>query len=178
MPHLDPPTLLFHAPPAGTIETGPLAAPTNPPSARALEAPLFQQRLNTVLRGTVEGLKVEGAEMMLLDDTTAELRSSADYGDHASRKPQSLRDAQADVAALSGGAVVLEDAEMLAEWNVTRPCRSAVCVPVSSDTTIHGTLWLYDRREREYQDHELQLIEIVAGRLAVEIERRRLLEGC
>lgn len=115
--------------------------------------------------------------MMLLDDATAELRSAADYGDHPRRQSQSLRDAVADVTAMSGGAVVLEDAEMLAEWDVMRPCRSAVCVPVASDTTIHGTLWLYDRRERSYADHELALIEIVAGRLAVEIERRRLMEA-
>lgn len=163
----------------GFATPGPGISPlgTRPFDAEPAGRLLHQQRLTAVLRGVVEGFDVAAAELCLLDDLTAELRRAADYGDQASAGPRLLEDARADVAALAGGAVVLEDAEMVAEWPVPRPCRAAVCVPVASDTTIHGTMWVYSNQPRAFDDRELQLIEIAAGRLAVEVERRRLLDA-
>ncbi|MEM9187176.1 MAG: GAF domain-containing protein [Planctomycetota bacterium] len=138
---------------------------------------LHAQRMTSVLRGVVEAFGVGGAELCLLDDATAELRVAADYGDQEASRPRPLESARADLVALAGEAVVLEDAEQVAEWGVARRCRAAVCVPVASDTTIHGTLWLYANLPRAFDENELLLIEIAAGRLAVEVERRRLLDA-
>lgn len=184
-PQFDPPTILMPGvkPPAPhLVPAAPALAPAAPVETTRL---IHQQRLVAVLRGAVEGFDLAGAELHLLDDTTAELRVVADYGappcpTPRPLKPRPLETAEADLAALSGGAVVLENAEMVAEWAIPgdgrRPCRAAVCVPVSSDIAIHGTLWLYSPTARPFSDREVQLIEIIAGRLAVEIERRRLLD--
>jgi len=170
---------------AGPVTTGPAAC--NPiASARQSRAArsettaarlVHQQRLVDVLRGTVEGFDLKAAELHLLTDASAELCVAADYGDGPTTPRRALETAAADLAALAGGAVVLTDQEMLAEWNVAYPCRAAVCLPVASDITIHGTLWLYAATARDFSDPQVQLLEIIAGRLAVEVERRQLLLG-
>ena len=147
------------------------------PAAETATKLLHRQRLTAVLRGAVEGFGLAGAELHLLDDTTAELRVAVDFGDRQTPAARALESADADLAALAGGAVVLEDEDAVAEWATPQRCRAAVCVPVSSDTTIHGTLWLYSNQPRVFRDGDLQLIEIIAGRLAVEIERRQLLDA-
>jgi serine phosphatase RsbU (regulator of sigma subunit) len=81
----------------------------------------------------------------------------------------------ADLEALTGHAVVLEDSTLFEHWNVPEAYGSAVCVPVSSPDTLLGTLWLFASEAREYDDRETQLLEIIAGRLAAELERRVLL---
>ncbi|MEM6799576.1 MAG: GAF domain-containing protein [Planctomycetota bacterium] len=158
----------------GVVAPAPLSAVSAPETASRL---LHAQRLAAVLRGAVEGLGLAGGELHLLDDATAELRVAADFGEGPTPEPRALESAEADLAAMAGGAVVLEDADMVAEWGAPGRCRAAVCVPVASDTTIHGTLWLYNAKPRAFSDSEVQLAEVVAGRLAVEIERRRLLDA-
>ena len=170
-PQFDPPTLLF-SDPINSVATG--ASTFSELTAARL---VHQQRLVEVLRGTVEGFDLLAAELHLLDDASEQLNVVADYGDRPASGPRPLESASADLAALAGGVVVLEDQEMVAEWNVAYPCRAAICMPVASDITIHGTLWLYGALPREFTDAEIQLMEIVAGRLAVEIERRQLLLG-
>ncbi|MEM6328902.1 MAG: GAF domain-containing protein [Planctomycetota bacterium] len=176
----DPPTLLM---PGAAAERGTkanAAAPpvfASPPAADTASRLLHHQRMAAVLRGAVEGFDLTGAELCLLDDTTAELRVAVDFGDGPAAAPRPLESAEADLAAMAGGAVVLEDEGMVAEWGTPRRCRAAVCVPVASDATIHGTLWLYSAGPRAFSDGHVQLIEIVAGRLAVEIERRALLDA-
>ncbi|MEN1678508.1 MAG: GAF domain-containing protein [Planctomycetota bacterium] len=169
-PQLDPPTLIFPGVDAG--------APTGSAgTANAATAMLHRQRLAALLRGLVDSFSLTGAEFWLLDDATAELRIEADHGDVTPSGPRPLESARADLVALAGNAVVLEDEEMVTEWKVRRPCRAAVCVPVASDETIHGTLWLYNATPRAFSDADTQLMEIAAGRLAVEHERRRLLDA-
>lgn len=179
-PQYDPPTILL--PSLAERERSPVVAPTRgdstPPVAVSAERALFEQRLTAVLRGAVEGLDFDRADLFRLDDATSELSVAASHGMPASTAalaPRALRAAHADVTAMAGEAVVLEDELMVADYGAPRMCGAAVCVPVASDRTIHGTLWLYHRRPRSVGDSELQLIEIVAGRLAVELERRELL---
>ncbi len=57
----------------------------------------------------------------------------------------------------------------------TEPCGAAVCVPVSSSTTPLGTLWVYSHATRDFSDEQTNLLEVVAGRLAAELERDVLL---
>ena len=52
---------------------------------------------------------------------------------------------------------------------------AAVCVPVSTPTIPLGTLWLFSSRTRDFTDQETNIVEIVAGRLAAELEREMLL---
>lgn len=133
----------------------------------------FDQRLTAILRGMVEGFACDAADFYLLNDASNELvlRShfeAAESEPGAARRP--LKTARADVAAMSGSAIVLEDDSDVAHWPVPVWCGAALCLPVASDETIHGTLWLYSSEPRAFADAEHQLAEVVAGRLAVEME--------
>jgi phosphoserine phosphatase RsbU/P len=74
-----------------------------------------------------------------------------------------------------GHAVVMEDTSLLPHWQVPENFPSAVCVPVSSPSTPLGTLWLFAEEQRDFTSHETNLIEIVAGRIASDLERELLL---
>ncbi|TWT88085.1 Stage II sporulation protein E (SpoIIE) [Pseudobythopirellula maris] len=172
----DPPTILLPATAAGPIETDPpIRVPAIEPKQPVLSA-LMEQRLGMVLRGAAEGFACHAAEMWLLDDTTQSLRLATRSGPAQwPRRPRPIEGAEADLAAMAGGAVVLESEPEIADWRLPLDCGAVVCLPIASDTTIHGAMWVYSQQEREFADHEVQLLEIVAGRLAVEIERERLL---
>ena len=74
-----------------------------------------------------------------------------------------------------GHAVVLTEPEMNRYWHCPEPSEAAVCVPVSSPTTPLGTLWIFSDSRREFSDPQTNLVEVVAGRLAAELEREVLL---
>ena len=87
------------------------------------------------------------------------------------RAAQPLRGAVADLEALTGHAVVLDDTRLLPHWNVPEDFAAAVCVPVASPGAILGTFWLFCHKVRDFTAAETQLLEILAGRLAAELER-------
>ncbi|MCA9064826.1 MAG: GAF domain-containing protein, partial [Planctomycetaceae bacterium] len=150
-----------------------------PVTSRGYDAANFNHRLQAVLRGTVEILKGSAAALYLLDDATSELKLRAQWGLPSLRFLQParpLRGAVADLEALTGHAVVLQDAQLQSHWNVPENYASAVCIPVASPESLLGTLWFYADEVRDYSDADTQLLEIIAGRLAVELERRVLLQ--
>lgn len=161
------------APPAGAIAAGSAAAA----DGAKTEAPRASTdlRIQAVLRGTARGLGFAAAELWTLDDATKSLGRRAAWEiartDQPERRP--LAEAEADIAALSGGAVVLESAEDGEPWTLHRPMESAIGVPVASADTIHGVLWLIGIESRRIADETVELAEIVAGRLALEIESER-----
>ncbi len=81
----------------------------------------------------------------------------------------------ADLEALAGHAVALEDTAKYQHWNLPEVCGAAVCIPVSSPTTPLGTLWVFSDEPRPLSDHEVNLVEIAAGRIASDLEREMLL---
>lgn len=136
------------------------------------------RRLEHLLRAAVEILSGHAAAIYLLDDGTTELKLRAQWGLPAGRMidpPRPLETSVADLEALSGHAVVMEDAKLLAHWNIPEDFASAVCIPVSSPNVILGTLWFFCDRQRDYTAQETQTLEIVAGRVATELERAVLL---
>jgi len=54
-------------------------------------------------------------------------------------------------------------------------CRSGLCLPVNCDGGPAGSLWLFDRRRHEIDDHALDVLRRMAGRIAVVLERVVLL---
>lgn len=133
-----------------------------------------------VLRGAARGLcgGFQAAELWLLDDASRSLRLVARWelkgstlAGGAANASRALAEAPADVAALAGGAVVLEDPAEAAGWDLHTRAEAAVCLPVSSDSTIHGVMWLLGETPRVITDEAVELAEIVAGRLALEVER-------
>lgn len=147
-------------------------------SREADEASKLATRLRAVLAGGAQAVSCEAAAAYLLDDATSELKLRASWGLPADRlldAPRPLQRAKGDLEALAGQLVVLEEADDLAYWNVPEEFASAVCVPISSPTVPLGTMWMFCRRPREFSPIETNIIEIIAGRIACELEREVLL---
>ena len=131
------------------------------------------ERLQAVLRGTADMLQCFGAGLYLLDEGTTSLKLRSHHGleEHALLKPpRPLEDAMADVEALAGNAVVIEDVKP-SHWVVPEESQSAMCVPVSTANTILGTLWMFSSKVRDFTPQQQNLAEITAGRLAADLER-------
>ncbi|MCP4194599.1 MAG: SpoIIE family protein phosphatase [Planctomycetaceae bacterium] len=136
-------------------------------------------RLQSILRGAVEGLEMTAAALYLLDDSTSQLKLRSHWGLPSLRfvePARPLRGAMADLEALTGHAVVMEDARLFAHWDIPESFLSAICVPVTGENAILGTMWIFCDRSRDYSSRETQLVELMAGRIATEIERRVLLD--
>ncbi len=62
-------------------------------------------------------------------------------------------------------------------WKVPQEgFRSCVCVPVASPSMPLGTLWIFSERVRDFTDAETNIVEVVAGRLASDLERETLVD--
>ncbi len=135
-------------------------------------------RLEAVLRGGAEAVGCHAAALYLLDDATQFLKIRSHWGLDDARfaePPRPLRGAKADLEALTGHAVVLERPDRFAYWSCPEQYRAAICVPVSTAAVPLGTLWVFAERPQQFSDNQVNLVEIVAGRLAVELEREILL---
>jgi sigma-B regulation protein RsbU (phosphoserine phosphatase) len=150
-----------------------------PITAHANEAAHLAERLEGVLRGGAEAVGAQAAALYLLDDATSQLKLRSAWGlpkDRLLEPARPLRGAVADLEALMGHAVVLEDAAMLPHWKTPENFASAVCVPVSTPTIPLGTLWVFCDRVRDFSSEQTNLVEIIAGRLASDLEREMLLQ--
>lgn len=138
-------------------------------------SPACSPRIAAVVRGAARGFQALRVELWLLDDETRRLRLAESWpgGPAESFAPtqRMLADSPADLAAIAGEAVALEDRGTLRAWQVAGPQHASACVPVASDTTIHGSLWVNWTQAQPISDGTLELIEIVAGRIALELER-------
>ena len=146
--------------------------------SRGEDAEALARRLTAVLQGGAEAVDCQAAGVYLLDGATTELKLRGCWGLPPQRlldPARPLQGAIADIEALAGSAVVLDTAGMAELWRAPESYGSAVCVPVASATTILGTLWMYADETRDFTDQQTNLIEIIAGRIAVELEREALL---
>lgn len=136
-------------------------------------------RLEHILRGAAETIGCDAAGAYLLDEATTEIKLRASWGLPRSRllePARPLRGSVADLEALLGNAVVLEDTSLLPHWKTPEDFPSAVCVPISASSNMLGTLWVYSRKRREFNEAQTQMLEIVAGRIATELEKKMILE--
>ncbi len=143
-------------------------------------APSLGQRLEAVLRGGAQAIGCQAAALYLLDAATTELKLRSSWGLPRRRLAEPARPlppALADLEALLGHAVVLVEPSLFEKWKVPESgFRSCVCVPVSSPSMPLGTLWLFCDRVREFTDAETNIAEVVAGRLASDLERETLVD--
>jgi len=135
-------------------------------------------RLEAVLKGGADAVGCQAAALYLLDEATTSLKLRSCWGLPRARlldPPRPLQGALADLEAMLGHAVVLEDTGLLQTWNAPEDFPAAVCVPVATSTTILGTLWVFSSRKRDFTDPETNVVEVVAGRLAADLEREMLM---
>ena len=134
--------------------------------------------LQAVLKGGAQAIGCDAAALYMLDEGTTQLKLRSAWGlprDRFTDPARPLAGATADLEALLGHAVVLGERMMHEGWNVPEPFESAVCVPVSGPMTPLGTLWMFCNQQRDYSGRETNLVEIIAGRLASDLEREMLL---
>jgi hypothetical protein len=134
--------------------------------------------LEAVLRCGAESVQCQAAALYLLDDDTRFLKLRSHWGlsdECFLDAPRRLRGSKGDLEALTGHAVVLEQPARCEAWETPHDAATAICVPVATATVPLGTLWILGDEPRRFSDAEVNLIEVVAGRLAVELEREVLL---
>jgi len=88
--------------------------------------------------------------------------------------PKPLHESLADVEAILGQIVVVNEDYLLETWQVPEDFPMAVCLPVMSQQSIWGTLWFFAEQRRDCTEHELNLLEYIAGRVAAEVEKLSL----
>lgn len=108
-----------------------------------------------------------GAAFYLLDEQTQYLRLRAAHGlDSGAAQQRELAGAVADLEALLGHAVVLDSPDMLVGWQPPVVAAAAACVPVATESTVLGTLWVFADEPRAFSDLQTLALERVAARLA------------
>ncbi|MBQ7814296.1 MAG: GAF domain-containing protein [Thermoguttaceae bacterium] len=142
------------------------------------ESARLASRLRDVLKTGAKALGgFDAAALYLLDDETTKLKIRALWGlptDRFLDPPRPLRGSRADVEALLGSAVVLNEAYLAEAWKAPEDFDCSLCVPVASETTILGTIWFFSNQKREIETRELETLELIAGRVVAELEKETL----
>ena len=134
----------------------------------------FSETLYDILKGGAKILNCAAASLYILDEASRSLKLRSCWGLPEERlldPPRKLHEALADIEAMLGHAVILNEDFLLDTWKAPEPFRTAVCIPVASPMSIHGTLWFFTDSSRHFDKKELDLLEIIAGRIAAELER-------
>ncbi|MBP3556842.1 MAG: GAF domain-containing protein [Thermoguttaceae bacterium] len=155
-----------------------LAVVATPNAESPDESAGLASRLRDVLKTGAKALGgFDAAALYLLDDETTRLKIRALWGlptDRFLDPPRPLRGARADVEALLGSAVVLNEAYLAEAWKAPEDFDCSLCVPVASETTILGTVWFFSNQKREIETRELETLELIAGRIVAELEKEKL----
>jgi phosphoserine phosphatase RsbU/P len=134
-------------------------------------------RLESILESTSRALGAVAAAAYLLDDTTSNLKMRSCFGLPRSRLAQEareLRGSLADLEALMGNAVLLNDIEAMHDWHSPEPYGAALIVPVGTSTMPHGTIWFWCESKRTFSAAEVEVANLAAGRIMAEIEQSSL----
>ena len=140
----------------------------------------FSIRLRDVLRVGASALgEFDAAALYLLDDATTCLSPRALWGLPDERfldAPRPLRTARAEVEALLGNAVVVNEDCLAEAWNVPEDFVCSICVPVMSDTTILGVVWFFSNKRKSVGLRELETLNMVSGRIVDVLEKEALVQ--
>ncbi|MCA9133474.1 MAG: SpoIIE family protein phosphatase [Planctomycetales bacterium] len=143
-------------------------------SIRKDESELLASRLTESLHRAAELTGSDAAALYLLDDATSQLKMRSCWGMPTSaltQPPRDLRGALADLEALMGNAVLLENLKLAPEWNCPENYAAALCVPIGSPTMPHGTLWLWSDHVRDFSSADIDAAKAAADKILADIER-------
>ena len=118
------------------------------------------------------------ASLYLLDAERKMLKLRSCWGlpeERLLNPPTLLHNSIADMEAILGQIVVVNEDYLIETWRVPEDFPMSVCLPVMSQQTVWGTLWLFADQRRDCTEHELNLLEFIASRLAAELERSSLI---
>ncbi|MEM7478884.1 MAG: SpoIIE family protein phosphatase, partial [Planctomycetota bacterium] len=143
-------------------------------SVRREEAEALSERLIESLQRASEQTASDAAAIYLLDDATSELKMRVCHGlpkSALTKAPRQLRGALADLEALMGNAVLVENTKLAPEWNCPENFAAALCLPIGSPTMPQGTLWLWSQHVRDFSLSDIEIARSAADKVLVDIER-------
>lgn len=131
--------------------------------------------LNQLLRAVTQLTSFRNVAFYLLDPGGERLTLRLKHEARAGELPLGDRPIEPeapDRAALSGRAVMLRRSvqPVAAKW-LPGGMSTAVCLPVFSEQSPIGTLWAFDRRDRQPEGREQHVLESIASQLASVLER-------
>ena len=137
----------------------------------------LHQAMEEALQRAVIASGSDAAAIYLLDDATSTLKMRSCIGldrSNLAKPPRSLRGALADLEALLGNAVLLENVAIAPDWNCPEPYAAGLCVPIGSSHMPHGTLWLWSDHIRDFSTTDIEAAKNAADKILADIERRVL----
>jgi len=143
-------------------------------SRRPDEQEELADRLEAILASATNSIRATACAVYLLDETTSELKLRSRYGLPVSRlsnPSRPLRGSLADLEALMGNAVLLEDTFSMPAWKSPEDFPSAMVVPIGSSSMPHGTIWFWSNESRKYTTAEVEIANLTAGRVMGELEQ-------
>ncbi len=143
-------------------------------SIRKDEAELLSNRLRESLQRAAEQTGSDAAAIYLLDDATSQLKMRCCWGlptSQLANPARPLRGALADLEALMGNAVLVENTKLAPEWNCPENFAAAFCLPIGSPTMPQGTLWLWSEHVRDFSSADIEVAKAAADKILVDIER-------
>ena len=149
-------------------------------AAVSASLPLVHRHGETLYQLLKESAKLSdfcAASLYLLDSSQKMLKLRSCWGlpeERLLNPPKPLHDSIADVEAILGQVVVINEDYLFETWKVPENFSMAVCLPVMSPQFIWGTLWFFSDHRRDCTDHELSLVEYIADRFAAELEKSSL----
>ena len=135
------------------------------------------ETLYQLLKESARLADFSAASLYLLDSHQKMIKLRSCWGLPEERlldPPKPLHDSLADVEAILGQVVVVNEDYLFETWKVPEDFPMAVCLPVMSQQSIWGTLWMFSDQRRDCTEHELSLMEFITGRLAAELEKSAL----
>jgi hypothetical protein len=138
----------------------------------------FSEILFNILKESAKILNCQAASFYALEAKTNLLKLRSCWGLPEERllsSDRQLHDSIADLEAILGQAVILNEDYLFDAWGAPEDFPTAICVPVTSTVSIIGTLWFFSEQRRHFSEHDLGVLEIITGRLASELERASLL---
>ncbi len=143
-------------------------------SIRPDESEILASRLAESLHRAAELTGSDAAAIYLLDESTSELKMRSCWGlptNALTKPPRQLRGSLADLEALMGNAVLLENTALATEWACPEDFAAALCIPIGSPTMPHGTLWLWSEHVRDFSAADIDAGKAAADKVLVDIER-------
>lgn len=138
----------------------------------------FTDTLFNILKESTKILGCHASSLYTLDSKENTLHLRSCWGLPEERllgEPRPLHDSLADLEAILGQVVVLNDDFLFEAWGAPEDFQSAACVPITSPVSVIGTLWFFSDERRDFSEKDVRIMEIVTGRLAAELERAALL---
>jgi hypothetical protein len=135
------------------------------------------ETLFNILKNGSRLLGCQAASFYVLNSDNKTLKLRSCWGLPEERlldEPRLLSDSLADIEAMLGQAVILNEDYLFETWQSPESFPTAICVPVMSNTAIIGTLWFFADVYRDFGDWDRHLIETITGRISSELERSAL----